>query len=677
MNDYVLRTVPAAEAVLAELFTECLASGGEHLRLEVHEDTCFHPDTWVSVGTISLHPEVPGASLPEDRKSLLDRAFGFGFFDWTIPGREYLAGELTRALAIEVTDRNRERISKDISEAAKGVACSAIRCGLAHPAFDAIALSTMPFRSTVGVVMDTTAVLQGGLDFAARHLTPAAQLRVPAIVQMEILNFVDNYFKGRRKGNPSSRVLLDHVLSQTGQRALVRLGLAHQVERPRLGAEPLRGIVQPDSDAEDKSLGLQRVQRSFADRLILETAVQRQKDVPSHPVLLMTADQGLARMALGEGIEPIFFDADAAYDLLGCTLSGVTFKPFPTIGNTVYTVSLGSVLWELAVAFGSARLISIASGDSFEAAAIGRKLSWQPYHARDDLLWTKTRRSNSGATAATVDRTKTSATDQAALPSRTLSGAQVFSPRSMINLMVALDRGPLSDDEGVAAARVKKVSTYRSYWRFLHAGGFAVKSESRLEKTKRLGSFVRSMASREFDEMRILLVEVPAFGRFLGSISVGTPLTQADSEIHEDVFSPFCALAELCCAGVRFADTGVYATPKDPTPEAFSRFALDAYDSIRQGGDYVLTGSWLDELARRFGIHPARARQRLAEAHQGGYIRRYVEGSTPETRYRKRNIHVLGFDSGTPVVQRVNLYYGDFLMPGRAAVSIRLSGGER
>ena len=174
-------------------------------------------------------------------------------------------------------------------------------------------LSRMPFRRTVSVVADTSAVLQGGIDFVALHLTPAARITIPAVVHMEILNLIDRYFSQRRAGKPSAQMLLDHVASQGGQRVLLRLERDHQLERSRLGADPLRGIIQPDSDAEDKSLGLQRVQRSFADRLVLETAIQRRDRVePNHPVMLMTADQGQARMALAEGIEPIFFDADGA-----------------------------------------------------------------------------------------------------------------------------------------------------------------------------------------------------------------------------------------------------------------------------------------------------------------------------------------------------------------------------
>lgn len=676
MSDYVLRAIGDAEAVLADLFAECIETGSEHLRLEVHEDKCFRFDTWVSVGTVSLHPELPGASLPENGSTVLKRAFRYGFFDWSIPKKECLQSDLTSALAIAVTDRNRDRISKDFTEVTKGVACAAIRCGLAHPAFDAMDLSRMPFHSTVGIVVDTTAVLQGGLDFAVRHLTPAAQLRVPAIAQMEVLNFVDNYFRGRRKGKPSSRLLLEHLLSQAGQRTLVRLGLTCRVERPRLGAEPLRGIVRPDSDAEDKSLGLQTVQRSFADRLILETAVQRQQDAPEHPVMLMTADQGLARMALAEGVKPLFFDAAAAFDLLGSTLSGVTFKPFATDGPRAYGVSLAAILWELAVAFGSARVVGIASGGSFEAAAIGNGLPWRSYQTRDDLLWTRTMQQAAIAKQPKMDAADN--TDTAAKRSgRTLAGSYVFSPESMIGLMVALDRTALSDEAGMEAARVNKISTYTNYWRFLCAGGFAVRIDAGIEKTERLASLIRSITNREFEKMRDMLVEVPSFGRLLNSISVASPLAQVDSNVRAAAFRPYCALAELCCAGVHFADVGLYATPENPTPDDFARIALEAYDAARQGDDHALTGAWLDEMTTRFGIHPVRSRQRLAEAHQGGYIRRYVEGSTPETRYGDRNVHVLGFDGATPIVRNVNLYHGDFLMPGRAAVSIRLSREER
>ena len=383
MSRYELRSPGSADVLLADLLHGRYVPGAAvpSLRLEIREDVCFDTDTWVSAGVVTLHPEPAGASQDRsDAKAAVQQALRYGFFDWTLPAQERLEQDLTAA--VKSSDGHRPADKAKIGEAAKAVAHTALRCGLAHPMIDAMALSRMPFRSTVSVVADTSAVLQGGLDFVALHLAPAARITIPAVVHMEILNLIDRYFSQRRAGKPGARMLLDHVLSQGGQRVLLRLEREHQLERSRIGADPLRGIIQPDS--EDKSLGLQRVQRSFADRLILETAIQRRNRVdPNHPVMLMTADQGQARMALAEGIEPMFFDANGVSHLFGTTLSGVTFRPF-TDRTRTHAVALTRVLWELAVAFGRARAISVDTDDGLEVAAIGPTLSWQPYHSVDD-----------------------------------------------------------------------------------------------------------------------------------------------------------------------------------------------------------------------------------------------------------------------------------------------------
>ena len=84
----------------------------------------------------------------------------------------------------------------------------------------------MPFRRSTTIVADTSGALQGGLDFVARHLHPAARVKVPAIVQMEIVNFADRFLSGRRatRTRPTD-LLIDHLLSQGGQRVLLRLEL--------------------------------------------------------------------------------------------------------------------------------------------------------------------------------------------------------------------------------------------------------------------------------------------------------------------------------------------------------------------------------------------------------------------------------------------------------------------
>ena len=257
-------------------------------------------------------------------------ALRLGFFEWSIPSQSDLAGEIESVLA---TTRKGLTASqrKKIFDATKTVVHIAMRCGLAHPVFGASMLGRMQSRRPLSIVVDTNAVLQGGLDFFARHVTPRARMKVPALVHMEILNFCERYFSQRHKESYTSHMLMDHLNGQSGQRVLLRLETDQGVEfeRPRLGADPLRGVVTPDSDAEDKNLGSQKIQRSFADRLILETAVQHRDQVGlEHPVMLLTSDQGLARMAIAESIQPIFFDSNAVSQLFGERLSGIGFVPF-------------------------------------------------------------------------------------------------------------------------------------------------------------------------------------------------------------------------------------------------------------------------------------------------------------------------------------------------------------
>ena len=641
---------------------------------------CFHADMWVSVGTISSHPEIrpePLAASQDvtDETLALQTAFQYGFFDWCIPKLESLQKDLISAL---MTRSEGKSSNGRILGATRAVAYVAMRCGLAHPVFDAMTLSKMPFQEPIGIVADTNAVLQGALDFVARHLTPAARIVIPAMVHMEILNFVDRYFRQRHDGKKhGAEMLQDHALSQAGQRALLRLEQRHHVERPRVGADPLRGVIQPQPDAEDKSLGLQKVQRSFADRLILETAIQR-RDSVNHPIMLMTADQGLARMALAEGIEPLFFDAKAVSHVFGSTLSGVVFKPFATAANRAYSISIADVLWELSVTFGAARVVHGDSGIAFEVASMGEGCTWQPYHSYDDLLWTREVFRSKPTTMA--DEVGPKVGVSASRGRLAKSGSYVFSLGAMVRLMWRLASEPIPDVEGMNLAKVNKASAYSSYRRFLTAGGFAVRHDGILERTEILNTLIESMKTLAFAEMRILLSKVESFGEFLNLLKARKVLTLNDSGLRNAPFRTYCTLAEMCCAGVRLLeDDGIYviyATPGNPPPDEFARKAVEAYDAVRLGEAFALTGSWLEYLAKHSGIHPVQACQRLAEAYHGGYLHRFFEGSTPETRYEKRNIQVLYTNGGVLEVRKVNLYHGDFLMPGRASGSIKVLRGD-
>ena len=671
----LLSSVDAAP-VLSHVFAQD-AIAGSSLALEVREQECFG-ESWASVGEISVHPK-PNMPSPTTAPPTngLEFAFRYGAFEWHIPAREEIKKTLHSAVA-DGKSKEEEKRDRQIDEVANAVARIAVRCGLAHPVLDPLFVSRLPFQESVVIVMDTSAVLQGGLDFVLRHLTPPVQISVPAIVHMEILNFADRFFTRRRASRATVSTLFDHTRSQAGQRALLRLERTRDVERPRLGADPLRGIGQPDTDAEDRSLGIQRVPRSFADRLIVETAIQRRSEArPGLDVMLMTADQGLARMAMAEGITSIFLDATAVHDLFGATLSGVPFRPVRQDGPMVYPVPFASVLWECATTFGSARIRSRETGSFLEVIATGKDLSWQPHHTSEDLLWVRHRQSKEPSSHRPPkprddDASSRSTTSTRSQPiERRLSGSYSFSPRSLLRLVSALAVGSVSDSRGMEITGTKTLRSYDPYLKFLTAGGFLIRVGDEVESRPVVAELLTVLRSREVGRLRTLWARVPSMGRFFDAMDRAGRVTREDAQIRESAFSTYCTLAEICCAGIRSGKV-FHTTPKNPPADDFAVVAAQAYDVLRKDGDYVLTGAWLEHLVAQHQIHPVRSRERLDEAAQAGYVHRYFEGSTPETRYRNRDVDVLEEINGDPSVRRINLYYGDFLLRGRATTRIRV-----
>lgn len=684
MNGYRLLPADQAAARLSEVFCHESTTGLRSLSLEVSEDRCFS-DKFMPIGTVAVYPgasAAPNADLTET-KARLEQALQYGAFEWKVPERDALREELRKVLDLDgVVDegKSKDRTDRQITAAVNAVVHLAVRCGLTAPILDPMIVSRLLQMRYLLIMMDTSAVLQGGLDFVRLHLAERVRIGVPAIVQMEIVNIADRYFKQRRAKNPGIGAFLDHTLSQAGQRALVRLDMEQEVERPRLGSDPLRGIVQVGSDAEDKRLGLQVVQKSFADRLILETAIRRRKDaLVGASVWLMTADQGLARMALAEGIEPLFFRSDTDAGVFGATLSGVPFRPWPMGTARAYSVPLATVLWECAVTFGSAKIVSAGTGAEFEVRSMGEQLSWQPYHVRDDLLWV---RSGAGTTERPLRSARhdersvagrlTRMSREPRGAAKSLTGAFKFRPSAMLDLVGRVATTPLSDADAMKAVGVASRRTYSEYYRFLLAGHLVVRSGERIHATDALTSLATALRGSDFDGIRSHLALVPSFNDFLQTLDERSPLEKRQAGIRGGAFPSYCAFAEMCCAGIRLESGAILATPEDPVPEVFAEIAISAYDAVRRGEHLALTGFWLEHLVREFGIHPVRARQRLAEAKQGGLLRRYFEGSTPETRYPDRKFHLLENREGQSILSEVNLYHGDFLQPGQSSASIRL-----
>ena len=179
--NYVLTTPREAEDLLARLF-----QAGSKIRLEAREDKAFKDAGWFGLGDVHLD-----RGEGEDKHLLA--SVQRGAFEWCIPSLEVATAQLTQLLGLK-GDKDAGKLRRALD----AVAAISLRAGLQHPRFDPYALVEMPFRRSTTIVSDTCGAVQGGLDFVARHLHPAARVKVPAIVQIEIVNFAERFLSGRR-----------------------------------------------------------------------------------------------------------------------------------------------------------------------------------------------------------------------------------------------------------------------------------------------------------------------------------------------------------------------------------------------------------------------------------------------------------------------------------------------
>lgn len=661
-----------ADPLAASVFE---ADGG--CELCVSEERAFD-DQWLSLGQINLV-----ASDLKDASPV--KLVQQGAFEWQLPGLPTAVGDASNLLKLgksqsgDALAREQERLLRAMDE----VASIATRVGFVHPRFDPAALEQMPFRRSTTVVVDTSGVLQGALDFVARFLHPAARVKIPAIAQMEIANQADRFLRIRRsrsdKPHIRLRELFEHLTSQGGQRALLRVELHGdtEVERTYLLGDPLRSAFDRDSDADVRDLDINSPIRSYADRLILEAARHHQaQSGPAHVVRLLTGDQGLARMAMAEGVRPVYFAANSATEVFGQRLSGQTLDPF---AGHIRGVPLTTLVWELATGFGSARLKS--KHNELQVSAIGERLSWAPYHAEQDLLWCSqpqpsATNAKAKATAAPPVRGASAGKKPARAPTRQEASAKQgtsplrFNVDRLFRLVCALD-----DRVEMPVPQVEEFlgSKANEYGRFLQSGGLVHSAAGVWTAGERIPFLSAALRNERVEEVREALLEVPSYGAFadrLRDLAPGESLATKDLGRGSTTYRVLGEVTLICAA---VSSNGIYSTHNVPGSEEFSLIARERFSSLhREGSDLVATGEWLEALIQEDGIHPEVARRELDAASEAGLLRRSTEGSTTQLRFRDRVVHVLRTQSGQPVIEQVFLYRGDYLIPGKASVSLRI-----
>jgi hypothetical protein len=683
--------------------------------LSVREGICFG-DRWLRLGEIALKPAPK--EKDEEESAPAENAIRHGFYEWKMTPYEDLEIECLDNMGFGVSAKEQaDGKAKDITRRAlHSVIDVSMRLGLLFPQFDADVVASMPFNRPTTVIADTNAVGKGGVDFLVRFLYPTARLKVPAIVAMEILDQSVRFFSQRRRALASEAkpklkpgILLDHVVSQAGQRAMLRFELHSdiEVERTPIFSDPLRNAFARDKEQDWPDLNLSTPNRSYCDRLILETARQHLTTVTTgHPVMLMTGDEGLARMTLAEGMQPLFFHAGRSPEQYGQVLTGTRFHPFT---GEVFSVPLQCLLWELAVTFGNARLANEDSSIFFEVRAIDQDLNWQPFHAKDDLLrvsWNGFDQDQSDAIkkqppiilAESVDKAEGGEKAQrreSAEKETTLEKAPKQSPKTSLKLgpfkprtmyrfalNVLIDFIPVLLEKRTVPATCEGTplqkreiarKTLSRYLGFLMTGQFITAVESGIQATDSLQQLWDALMAQDLPSASQRFRAVPSLNEFLKRLENERRIEIDTKAPERERPSPaYVQIAELCGHALQIPQDAVYGTFQNPSVREFVDFALEAYQKNRKGEDYVLTGLWLETLAREYGIHPIKARDRLAEAQAAGMLERYTQGSTPDTRFEKHTLTVLQIQDGRPAVTKVCLYHGDFIIPGKASVSIRL-----
>ena len=687
MSSYRLSSPEDATREIAKVF-----AGTGIARIEVLEDKCFAGGGYWNLGEVRVRGVAGDVSE-------MFAAVSHGAYQWEVPTAEEALAQLIMLLEVKeptagdkpAVKEQHQKILDRVRRIMDAVATAAVRVGLTHPIFDPNSVEEMPFRRGTTVIADTSGALQGGLDFVSRFLHPTARIKVPAVVHMEVVNQADSFLKRRRATKVNSSALLfDHLLSQAGQRVLLRLEFRDdtEVERTLLVGDPLRNAFQRDSDQEWSDLNLSVPLRSYCDRLIIEAARQHQAHAsPGHPIQLLTADQGLARMALAEGIAPLYFRAVSANSFFGRTLAGTAFNP---LGAGLYQISLQAVLWEFATAFGSARLITEDGTRWVEATAVGEDLAWSPIHSRNDLLWLRSeglpegllaveRHGGTSPVAASASAPPKKAKVAPTLPRerQTKPGGPAFyrlNPEKLFQVIANLAReGQLTEERAMRIAGANSKAAFLEYQRFLAAGDLAQISDGSLLSTERTLETDQAFSSENPDDLAAALRHVPSVDavlRALGSAVVGTPVNLGLSERADTTYKVLC---EVMCAGCPIAKTGFYPTPNRPRLEEFSEVAVRRFNELDTGDGFVSVGLWLESLAKEDGVHPERSRRYLDEASAAGLVNRSTEGSTTDTRHDQHAVRVLRNGSAGPRIDTVHLYRGDFLVPNKSSSSIRLA----
>ena len=238
----------------------------------------------------------------------------------------------------------------------------------------------------------------------------------------------------------------------------------------------------------------------------------------------------------------------------------------------------------------------------------------------------------------------------------------------MLRLICALDDLQAMNEgqvgELLAAGSRRTRDEYR---RFLESADLISRTHDNWQARSGLRGLSAALRNERVEDVREALRKVPSFASFAAEVEqveIGRVLDLSGVGRGKATYRILGEMTLLCAGG--------YPTPARPEAAAFAPIAAHRFTELDGGEGLVATGAWLESLIQKDGIHPEVARRRLDEASARGFLRRVTEGSTRQVRFRDRVVHVLRVHSGVPVATPIHLYRGDYLIPGKGSVSLRV-----
>jgi hypothetical protein len=243
----------------------------------------------------------------------------------------------------------------------------------------------------------------------------------------------------------------------------------------------------------------------------------------------------------------------------------------------------------------------------------------------------------------------------------------------LLGLIDTLDNSQTMSEESIVdALGARNRDGIEEYRRFLMSAGLISVQDRKWTVTQALQSLAVALRNEDVDDLRRVLLAVPSYEIFFRRVTatgVGNVWDPSEFRRSANTYRTLGEITRICAP---ISDEGVYPTPNVPDPEAFAPIAIQRFRALDQGDGLIATGTWLEDLIRKDGIHPEIARVRLNDASARKLLHRSTEGSTTDVRFDNHTIQVLRVSAGKPFVATVHLYRGDYLISGKSSTSLHI-----